>query len=474
VNGELLETHFEFDHTALERAVEIGASVSVIAVAPRYAVELLRRALALGASEAKLIETDELPGDAPVTARLLAQQITGDLVLCSEPLLAIALEGNLGRSCVCIAPGPTTRQFSVEDYFAAMNKPMRIVNANELSVETAAVARYALPAAPASEEKVEATPQSAAALLRKLAGIGGGDGERTFPEMLPAKFIPKRDAAVFLGAPDRLEGLELAHAFGLPVHLVLLENPDNHEAALAAMQTFWKDTLPPVVAAGVWANELLARFAGTFPRVQARFGVTGFDDGKLVMPAFGGKVQRIVSLLDLREHPLVATFSGSARLTGALRGVYRIELPAVEKAEAKSIAEAEFIIDVGYALCNRENFDLIVGPLKKRLDEIGVKNVMVGGTRKVVEELKLLAPAQQIGQTCTAVNPRLIISIGISGAPQHVDYIGERATVIAFNKDAEAPLMTLNQRRARPKVVPIVGDLFETVPQFTAALLGRA
>jgi electron transfer flavoprotein alpha subunit len=87
-----------------------------------------------------------------------------------------------------------------------------------------------------------------------------------------------------------------------------------------------------------------------------------------------------------------------------------------------------------------------------------------------VEELKLLTPDQQIGQTGTAVNPKLIISIGVSGAPQHVDYIGERATIIAFNKDADAPLMTLNQRRARPKVVPVVGDLFETVPRFTVAL----
>jgi electron transfer flavoprotein alpha subunit len=139
-------------------------------------------------------------------------------------------------------------------------------------------------------------------------------------------------------------------------------------------------------------------------------------------------------------------------------------------AGAKSIADAEFIIDVGYAVRNKENFDLVIAPLKKRLEEIGVKSVMLGGTRKVVEELKLLRPDQQIGQTGTPVNPQLIISIGVSGAPQHVDYIGERATIIAFNKDADAPLMTLNKRRARPKVVPILGDLFELVPKFTAAL----
>ena len=40
----------------------------------------------------------------------------------------------------------------------------------------------------------------------------------------------------------------------------------------------------------------------------------------------------------------------------------------------------------------------------KRLEELGVKNVMLGGTRKVVEELKLLTSEQQIGQTGTAVN----------------------------------------------------------------------
>ena len=149
---------------------------------------------------------------------------------------------------------------------------------------------------------------------------------------------------------------------------------------------------------------------------------------------------------------------------------------AALRAEAgvKSIADAEFIIDVGYAVRNKENFDLVIAPLKKRLEEIGVKNLMLGGTRKVVEELKLLAPDQQIGQTGTAVNPKLIISIGVSGAPQHIDYIGERATIIAFNKDPDAPLMTLNKRRARPKVMPIVGDLFDAVPQFTAALRGQA
>jgi electron transfer flavoprotein alpha subunit len=211
----------------------------------------------------------------------------------------------------------------------------------------------------------------------------------------------------------------------------------------------------------------------------------------LVMPAFGGKVQRVATITQIAEHPLIMTVAGGATGSGERKAesekrvflaplefeydaetdqLARALRTAQEDAGVKSIADAEFIIDVGYALRNKENFDLVIAPLKKRLEEIGVKNVMLGGTRKVVEELKLLGSEQQIGQTGTTVNPKLIISIGVSGAPQHVDYIGERATIIAFNKDADAPLMTLNKRRARPEVVPIVGDLFETVPRFTAAL----
>jgi electron transfer flavoprotein alpha subunit len=248
-----------------------------------------------------------------------------------------------------------------------------------------------------------------------------------------------------------------------------------------------------VLASGTWANELLAQFARTFPRVQACYNVADVvsQNGtvELAMPAFGGKVQRVATITETTTHPLVMTVAAAASGEQKVEGdkqVFIVPLEfeydsvtddlatalraAHEEAGVKSIADAEFIIDVGYALRNKENFDLIIVPLKKRLEEIGVKNVLLGGTRKVVEELKLLAPDQQIGQTGTAVNPKLIISIGVSGAPQHVDYIGERATIIAFNKDADAPLMTLNERRAWPKVVPIVGDLFELVPKFIAAL----
>jgi electron transfer flavoprotein alpha subunit len=430
---------------------------------------------------------------------------------------------------LCVVAAESPRDFSIDDFVAALSKPLDVVETRQIEAKPQRKTRYRLPAAPPAEEKLEATPESAAELIRRLAGVAASaaDGEadefRGPIELIENAKVPTRDAAVFVSTPDHVEGAAAAaacaSALALPLNAVVFGNPDEQsmrriaasipaaavyfvsnpnlapplpDALLAALQSLWKDTLPPVLMAGTWANELLARFAKTFPRAQARYNVaeimTHNGAVELVAPAFGGSVQQVHRVEHISENPLVMTVAlrvGAPLPQGAKR-VYHLPLDleyngetdemakilgaAAEETGAKSIADADFIIDVGYAIRNKENFDAIIAPLKKRLEEIGVRNVVFGGTRKVVEELKLLAPDQQIGQTGTAVNPRVIISIGVSGAPQHIDYIGEDATIIAFNKDPDAPLMTLNKRRARPKVVPIVGDLYELVPRFTAAL----
>jgi electron transfer flavoprotein alpha subunit len=574
INGELLETHFDIDaasRSALQHAIELKAassdvSVTAITVAPNYASDSLHCALALGADNAALIKTDDLLDDPHDAARLIAdlagqKQLPCDIVLCGDALLAAVLAGNLGHAhfsnvkgfvvtgekiavtlqkpevtvatdgpvALAMADSAIDLDFTIDDYFSALQKPLEVIDAAQLATGPRFTVAYRLPEKPAPQEELETTPEAVAALVRKIAGVeSAAQGSGTFTgniESADKQMLPGRNTAAFIATPDKLDGIETAAAcaaaLSLPFHVMVLGNFNEASirstaarvnadsvyfassphlegstpfALLAALQTIWKDLLPAVLASGTWADELLAQFARTFPRVQARYNVVevvsrnGSVD--LVTPAFGGKVQRVATIGQIAEHPLVMTVAGGAetarRKIESERHVHLAPLEfeydaatdelaralraATEDSGAKSIADAEFIIDVGYALRNRENFDLVILPLKKRLEEIGVKNVMLGGTRKVVEELKLLTSEQQIGQTGTAVNPKLIISIGVSGAPQHIDYIGERATIIAFNKDADAPLMTLNKRRARPKVVPIAGDLFETVPRFTAAL----
>jgi alkylation response protein AidB-like acyl-CoA dehydrogenase/flavin-dependent dehydrogenase/electron transfer flavoprotein alpha/beta subunit/ferredoxin-like protein FixX len=135
-----------------------------------------------------------------------------------------------------------------------------------------------------------------------------------------------------------------------------------------------------------------------------------------------------------------------------------------------NLADAEFIIDVGYGVGNQDGYEAVIEPLERALRGLGVRGLAVGGSRKVTEELHVLPVDRQIGQSGVSVNPQVLLAIGVSGAPQHLNYIGPRATVVAFNRDPEAPIMTLNQRQPRPRVFPVVGDLFETVPALTAAL----
>ncbi|MFN4258266.1 MAG: FAD-dependent oxidoreductase [Gemmataceae bacterium] len=143
---------------------------------------------------------------------------------------------------------------------------------------------------------------------------------------------------------------------------------------------------------------------------------------------------------------------------------------ARETRNVPRLADAEFIIDVGFGVGNRDGYEQVVEPLERALRQLGVRDLLIGGSRKVTEELHLLPADRQIGQSGVSVQPRILIALGISGAPQHLNYIGPRTTIFAFNRDPEAPIMTWNQRQPQPRVYPVVGDLFETVPLLIAAL----
>ncbi len=141
-----------------------------------------------------------------------------------------------------------------------------------------------------------------------------------------------------------------------------------------------------------------------------------------------------------------------------------------------ALSEADVIIDLGYGIRDGSGLTL-ARELKEKLEAMGLAPLF-GATRKVTQDLKLLPLDTQIGQTGVRVNARLIIALGISGAPQHVDYIGTRADILCFNKDREAPLMQLNRSRQAPRVHPIPGDLFVTVRELIeqlgqASALGR-
>lgn len=130
----------------------------------------------------------------------------------------------------------------------------------------------------------------------------------------------------------------------------------------------------------------------------------------------------------------------------------------IEPVAGGSIAQAERLVVVGRGIGSKKNL-----PLMERLAEL--LHAELGCTRPLVEA-GWLDYAHQVGQTGAAVAPKLLVSIGVSGAIQHLAGIGGAETVVAINEDAAAPIFGVAD-------YAVVGDAVEVVTELIAQLEAR-
>ena len=211
------------------------------------------------------------------------------------------------------------------------------------------------------------------------------------------------------------------------------------------------------------------------PRAAALIGVNQVSDIMEVIdartfkrPIYAGNA--IVTVQVPEGGPVVGTIrtaSFSAAAEGGSAEIVSVEPKAEDPGHTRfvrveggggdgpDLASADIVVSGGRALGSSDNFAIIYSLAKKMGAAVGASRAAVDAGY-VPNEL-------QVGQTGKIIAPDLYFAIGISGAIQHLTGIKDAGTIVAINKDAEAPIFEIAD-------FGLVGDLFQLVPELEQAL----
>lgn len=262
-----------------------------------------------------------------------------------------------------------------------------------------------------------------------------------------AAMIPSVEQVICMDAPH------LKHLLAEDVAPLLAMLGRDYRAILAAHGAFSKNILPRVAA-------LLdvAMISDVLATVRP---------GCYIRPMYAGNVRATVESDDAVQ---VLTVRASSFPAASGRGSAKIisgEVPPGTRqvrwvgkkwaaTDRPELASARVVVAGGHALGSAEKFESVLAPLADKL------GAALGATRSAVDGG--YAPNDiQVGQTGTIVAPDLYIAIGISGAIQHTAGMRDSKTVVAINRDPNAPIFQVAD-------YGLVADLFEAVPALVAAL----
>ena len=289
-------------------------------------------------------------------------------------------------------------------------------------------------------------------------------------------------AAIALGSPVHIlvagsgcEAVAQKAAALSGVEKVLLAEADHLKARLAedmaALIVPLMERYSALVAVSTAAGKDFA------PRVAALLDVAQLSDVTAVRgpalferPIYAGNAIQTVECNQSKKVLTIRTTAFAATAEGGSAAIERIETPAangttqfvseeLSQSARPELTAAKVVVSGGRGMQSGENFKM----LERIADKLGAA---VGASRAAVDA-GFVPNDYQVGQTGKVVAPELYIAVGISGAIQHLAGMKDSKVIVAINKDEEAPIFQVAD-------YGIVGDLFQVLPEFEAALDRRS
>jgi len=274
-----------------------------------------------------------------------------------------------------------------------------------------------------------------------------------------------------------LASADVAEVIALEDAALAEYTPDGYVQALAALIRAESPT-HVLFAHTYQARDFAPRLAARLDRaiVTDCVGTKGGEGGAIIFirPMFQGKVHADVLLEGPAPH-LVSFQIGAYRPDALKKGTapvpirtvaasveaaqirHKPEAPFREARQAVDLSQAERIVAVGRGIKGQEHL-AVAQSLAQALD------AELAASRPICDA-GWLPMERQVGSSGQTVAPKLYVALGISGAIQHVVGMKGARTIVAINKDPEAPMFELAD-------YGIAGDLFEVVPAIVKALGG--
>src|SRR5271165_3625283 len=453
----------ELDEYAIEEGLQIAeaqraagneAEVTILTMGPEKAAESIRKALSMGADKAVHLLDDGLAGsDALSTSYALAQVLaqTGfDLVICGSastrprsgwpgrlPRWSITPSARRARSA------PSSRTKATAASRSPSSSPRRSSSEGRRGYDMAEI----LVLAEHVDDDVKKVTLELITLARRFGEpsvVWTGPGA----EAGQARCAEYGAARIYVASAPAFDDYVVVPAAELLAQLVSEKSPALVLLAGTAQGKEVAGRLAVKIDSGVLTDAVDLQPGADGPVAeQSIFG------GATIVHS---RVRRGTPIVAMRPNAVAPEPApGSAELSavslaGEVTGARVTNRVVAERGERPDLTEASIVVSGGRGTGSAEGFEII----ESLADALGAA---VGASRAVTDAGWY--PHQfQVGQTGKTVSPQLYMAIGISGAIQHRAGMQTSKTIVAVNKDPEAPIFELAD-------FGVVGDLFKVVPQ---------